>query len=87
MREEIFGGRGRMEMEDGGFDEILDGVMGVAGGMVEEEMKFCQKTTLQTCRMMEKIANYSKTRPTFIYYLNHPAFCKILLYSYILKVR
>ena len=40
VREELFCGRGRMEMEDAGFDGILDGVMGVAGGMVVEVVRY-----------------------------------------------
>jgi len=38
--EEIFGGRGRMEIGDGGFDGILDGVLALAGGLVEEVVRY-----------------------------------------------
>jgi hypothetical protein len=40
VREEIFGGLGRMEIGDGGFEEILYGVMRVAGEMVEEVVRY-----------------------------------------------
>jgi hypothetical protein len=40
VREEIFGGRGRMEIGGDGFEGILDGVIGVAGGMVEEVVRY-----------------------------------------------
>ncbi|MCD4816947.1 MAG: DUF2117 domain-containing protein, partial [Methanosarcinales archaeon] len=40
VREEIFGGRGRMEIGGDGFGGILDGVIGVAGGLVEEVVRY-----------------------------------------------
>ncbi len=40
VREEIFGGRGRMEIEDAGFDRVLDDVLGLAGGLVEEVVRY-----------------------------------------------
>ncbi|MCD4766901.1 MAG: hypothetical protein K8R06_11180 [Methanosarcinales archaeon] len=40
VREEIFGGRGRMEIRDAGFERILDGVLGVASGMVGEVVRY-----------------------------------------------
>lgn len=40
VREEIFGGRGRTEMGDGGFEGVLERVLGVAGGLVEEVVRY-----------------------------------------------
>jgi hypothetical protein len=40
VREEIFGGRGRMEIEDAGFDRVLDDVLGLAGGLVEKVVRY-----------------------------------------------
>jgi hypothetical protein len=40
VREEIFGGRGRMEIEDAGFGGVLDGVLGLAGKLVEEVVRY-----------------------------------------------
>jgi hypothetical protein len=40
VREEIFGGRGWMEIRDAGFERILDGVLEVAGRMVEEVVRY-----------------------------------------------
>lgn len=40
VREELLCGRGRMEMEDAGFEGILDGVVGVAGKLVEEVVRY-----------------------------------------------
>jgi len=38
VREEIFGGMGRIR--DAGFERILDGVLGVASGMVGEVVRY-----------------------------------------------
>ncbi len=38
--EEIFGGKGWIEMGDRGVEWILDGVLGVAGGLVEEVVRY-----------------------------------------------
>lgn len=38
--EEIFGGRGRMKVDDDGFEGILSGVLGLAGVMVEEVVRY-----------------------------------------------
>jgi len=40
VREEIFGGRGRMEIGDAGFEWVLDGVLGLAGELVEEVVRY-----------------------------------------------
>lgn len=40
VHEEIFGGRGRMEIEDAGFGGVLDGVLGLAGELVEEVVRY-----------------------------------------------
>lgn len=40
VHEEIFGGRGRMEMKGAGVEGVLDDVLGVAGGLVEEVVRY-----------------------------------------------
>ena len=40
VHEEIFGGRSRMEIGDAGFDGVLGGVLGLAGGLVEEVVRY-----------------------------------------------
>ncbi len=40
VREEIFGGRKRMKIGAAGFEGILDGVLGLAGGLVEEVVRY-----------------------------------------------
>jgi hypothetical protein len=43
VREEIFGGRCRIEREDAGFDGVLDGVQGLAGELVGEVVRYYEQ--------------------------------------------